>query len=135
MIYGIGTDIVEIARIRAGWERHGERFLRRLLAPSEYADFAAARQPACFLAKRFAAKEAMVKALGTGFRDGIRLTDIGVVHDAAGRPGLACTGRTFGVMQGLGIGISHLSLADERDYAVAFVILLLKDAHINDVCA
>jgi len=135
VIYGIGTDIVRIDRMRAGWERHGERFVRRILAPSELDAFAACRQPASFLAKRFAAKEATVKALGTGFRDGIRLADIGVIHDSAGKPMLVCTGAVSVLMSNLGIGASHLSLTDERDYAVAFVILLLGDAEISRVRA
>lgn len=135
MIYGIGTDIVEIARMRSAWGRHGERFARKILTPVEYAAFSDAKQPVYYLAKRFAAKEAMVKALGTGFRDGIRLTDIGVVHNSAGKPSLLCSGHAETLLQRLHIGACHLSLADERDYAVAFVILLLRDAEISSTFA
>lgn len=124
MIYGIGTDIVQVARMQAGWERHGDRFARKILAPAECEEFSLSKRPACFLAKRFAAKEATAKALGTGVRDGIKLADIGVIHDAAGKPMLACTGHTLTLMQDLGIAGSHLSLSDEREYAVAFVILI-----------
>ena len=131
MIYGIGTDIVEIARMQAGLERHGERFARKLLAPAEHAEFGATKRPACFLAKRFAAKEATVKALGTGMRDGIKLADIAVAHDSAGKPVLTCTGYTLALMQRLGINESHLSLSDERDYAVAFVILIRDARHLH----
>ena len=134
MIYGIGTDIVEIARMRSAWERHGECFARKLLTPAEYAAFVDVKQPAHYLAKRFAAKEAMVKALGTGFRDGVRLIDIGVVHDTAGKPGIVCSGHIEALLRRLNIGACHLSLADEREYAVAFVILL-RDANISSTFA
>lgn len=124
MIHGIGTDIVRVARMQANWERYGRRFASKILAPFEYAAFETDKRPAAFLAKRFAAKEAMVKALGTGFRDGVKLTDIGVAHNAAGKPVLVCSGHTLALMSSLGITESHLSLADEQEYAVAFVILL-----------
>ena len=127
MIYGIGTDIVRVARMQASWARYGQRFAGKILTPAEQAVFSGDKRPAAFLAKRFAAKEALVKALGTGFRDGVKLGDIAVVHNSAGRPGLACSGRTLALMHSLGIGESHLSLADEQEYAVAFVILLLKE--------
>ncbi len=131
MIYGIGTDIVRVARIQANWERYGQRFATKILTPAELAGFAGDKRPAAFLAKRFAAKEAMVKALGTGFRDGVKLSDIAVVHNAAGKPGLACSGHTRALMETAGIGESHLSLADEQEYAVAFVILLLKEPKLS----
>jgi len=127
VIYGIGTDIVRVARIQANWERYGQRFADKILGPSEHVAFEVDKRPAHFLAKRFAAKEAMVKALGTGFRDGIKLADISVTHNAAGKPALICTGLTLAVMSSLGISGSHLSLADEQEYAVAFVILLSQD--------
>jgi holo-[acyl-carrier protein] synthase len=124
MIYGIGTDIVKVARMRDNLERFGERFARRILTDLELEEFLADKRPAQFLAKRFAAKEAVVKALGTGFRDGIKLSDIRVTHDDAGKPGLSCSGRTEALMRKLGVAESHLSLADEYEYSVAFVILL-----------
>ena len=120
---GIGTDIVEVARIQASLDRHGERFVRRVLARAEMEEFLAEKRPAHFLAKRFAAKEAVVKALGTGFRDGIRLTDIRVTRDVLGKPGLEYGGKTALLLEKMGVSLSHISLADEHDYAVAFVIL------------
>ena len=123
MILGIGTDIVGVARIQTSLDRHGERFARRILAPAELEEFFATRHPAHFLAKRFAAKEALVKALGTGFRDGIRFADIRITHDGLGKPGLGCSGKTAALLQQMGVTLSHISLADEHDYAVAFVIL------------
>lgn len=128
MILGIGTDIVKVARMQANLERHGERFARRILAPSELEEFFADKRPAHFLAKRFAAKEALVKALGTGFRDGVKLSDIRVDHDGLGKPGLRYDGKTARLVSQMGVTLSHISLADEYDYAVAFVILDAGDS-------
>ncbi len=127
MIHGIGTDIVEVARMQRNLQRFGERFARRLLTEGEWADFQRSPRPAPFLAKRFAAKEAAAKAMGTGFRDGLSLRHIGVTHDALGRPELAFSGVAAELRQRLNIGLAHLSLADERDYAVAFVTLMRAD--------
>lgn len=126
MILGIGTDIVRIARMEAALARHGEPFAERLLAPEEMADFRASSRPAAFLAKRFAAKEAAVKAMGTGFRDGLSLRHIAVAHEPQGRPYLVFTGRAAEMLESLGAGESHLSLADEQDVAIAFVTLLKR---------
>jgi len=123
LILGIGTDIVGVPRVQKGLDRHGERFARRILAPGELSEFFASNRQAHFLAKRFAAKEALVKALGTGFRHGIRLSDIQITHDGQGKPALGCSGKTAMLLQQRGVTVSHLSLADEYDYAIAFVIL------------
>ena len=124
MIFGIGTDIVRIQRLRADLERYGERFARRILADEELVEFRQAAQQAHFLAKRFAAKEAVVKALGTGFRAGISLHDIAVGHDDRGKPLLVFSERliTYLAERGVADG-GHLSLSDEQEYAVAFVVL------------
>ena len=124
MIFGIGTDIVHVARIQGSLDRFGESFARRILSLVELEEFVGDKRPAHFLAKRFAAKEAAVKALGTGFRGGVKLADIAVVHNEAGRPALTYSGRMAALLQERGVAESHLSLADEQDYAVAFVILL-----------
>lgn len=124
MIFGIGTDIVAIARIEEGLERHGDRFAERILADSELEGFRSAARPASYLAKRFAAKEAMAKALGTGFRDGLSLRHIAVGHDVKGRPLIEVSGRAEELCRELGIGARHLSISDEHEYAVAFVTLL-----------
>ena len=124
IIYGIGTDIVRIARMEADLAQYGERFARRILAPVEFEEYLQSRSPARFLAKRFAAKEAAVKALGTGFSQGIGLHDVAVGHEAAGRPFLIYAGQAQRLCGELGITASHLSIADESDYAVAFVTLL-----------
>ncbi|MDX1655677.1 MAG: holo-ACP synthase [Candidatus Competibacteraceae bacterium] len=123
-VVGIGTDIVAIQRVRDSLERFGERFARRILTADELLEYRQARGTARFLAKRFAAKEAAVKAMGTGFRDGLAFDQIGVTHDPLGRPGLTYRGRAAQWIAGAGIAASLLSLSDERDYAVAFVILL-----------
>ncbi len=124
MIYGIGTDIVAIARIQAGMERFGDKYARRILAANELGSFEKSVKPAHYLAKRFAAKEAAVKAMGTGFRNGISLDQISVNNDLLGKPQLVFSGKAWEICQSLGIGESHLSLSDENDYAIAFVTLL-----------
>lgn len=124
MIHGIGTDIVSVARIQANLERFGARFARRILTEEELADFHHTHRPAHFLARRFAAKEAAAKALGTGFRNGLWLHHIGVAHDGAGRPLLDLRGPAQTLRRRLGVGEGYLSLSDEADYAIAFVTFL-----------
>ncbi|MFA7095062.1 MAG: holo-ACP synthase [Gammaproteobacteria bacterium] len=126
MIYGIGTDIVRVARMRRNLERYGDRFASRILTPLEMAEFAACKRRGHFLAKRFAAKEAAVKALGTGFSKGLGPRQIGVVHDANGKPGLEYYGPAKEYCERVGVDKSLLSIADEDEYAVAFVTLLMK---------
>ena len=122
MIYGIGTDIVAVARLRGMWERHGERVLEKLLTPREIEEFATAADKGRFLAKRFAAKEAFAKALGTGIRPPATLTAIGVGHDELGKPIIECYGQLEKMVK-IKILKTHLSISDEADYAVAYVIL------------
>lgn len=126
VIYGIGTDIVHVPRMQANLARFGERFARRMLNERELQDFRLSAKPAHFLAKRFAAKEAAVKAIGLGFRRGLGLRDIGVRHDRNGRPELEYSARALALLRELGIGDSHLSLADEAEHAIAFVTLLQR---------
>lgn len=128
-IYGIGTDIVSINRMAAALGRHGDQFARRILAPREWEEYQALpgrdpRQAPTFLAKRFAAKEAAVKALGTGFRDGINLPTIWVDHDQWGRPLLEFSAAAAAACQTRNICQALLSLTDEKDYALAFVTLM-----------
>lgn len=122
MIAGIGTDIVAVARLGALYERHGQRALEKLLSPRECADFAGTRQPGRFLAKRFAAKEAFGKALGIGLAAPATLPNIGVAHDALGRPMFEYAAALADHLARRGL-VAHLSISDENDYAVAFVIL------------
>lgn len=127
MIFGIGTDIVSVGRIRDALERHGERFARRILADSELEAYRRATHPENFLAKRFAAKEAAAKAFGTGFRDGLNMRDIAVVNDKKGKPELQFSGRASVLSDELGVGRHYLSLSDEREHAIAFVTFLNKE--------
>ena len=122
MIHGIGTDIVAVKRLQGMWERHGNKALEKLLAPQEFADFAKAADKGRFLAKRFAAKEAFSKALGTGIRPPAVLPAIAVAHDELGKPILAFCGRLAEMIENHGLK-AHLSLSDEADYAIAYVIL------------
>ncbi len=122
MIYGIGTDLVTISRVAALYQRHGERALEKLLAPGECVDCRAAAEPARFLAKRFAAKEAFGKALGTGVRRPALLTAISIAHDELGKPGFEFSPELAAHLAGLRL-TAHLSLSDETDAALAFVIL------------
>ena len=123
MIYGIGTDIAAIARMRDVHTRFGGRLAQRVLAPEEWGEYVQARDKEGFLAKRFAAKEAFSKAAGTGMRAPVTLTAIRVVHDALGRPSLAFSPELTDWMQAKGMGSVHLSISDEREHALAFVLL------------
>jgi len=125
MIYGIGTDIVHVNRMRKNLDKYGDKFARRILTDSEFDEFKDKNDKAAFLAKRFAAKEATAKAMGTGFSGGLSLHHIGVEHDDAGKPILAFLDVAEKFLHEKKIKQTHLSLADERDYAVAFVTLVL----------
>lgn len=122
MIHGIGTDLVVVARLAEMWQRHGERTLDKLLAPAEQADCRASADPGRFLAKRFAAKEALGKALGTGIRAPVLLTAIAVVHDELGKPAFEFLEplKTWIAERRL---VAHLSLSDEAEHALAFVVV------------
>ncbi len=126
MIFGIGTDIVAVQRMARALERHGDRFAARILTPEEMTTYAAAAHKERFLAKRFAAKEAAAKALGTGFSDGLSLHDIRIDNDPRGKPYLTFSGRGAELLDTYAVGESFLSIADEHDYAVAYVTLLRR---------
>ena len=123
MIYGIGTDLVSVKRIKDALFRHGDRFLHRILSEAEVADYAASSQPARFVAKRFAAKEAFSKAWGTGIGAAVGWHDVSVGHDANGKPLVIpspALSEKFSVEK---IVAAHLSLSDEDEHALAFVVL------------
>lgn len=126
MIFGIGTDVVRIERIAAAYERFGTHFVDRLLLPEERAAFDANKRPARFLAMRFAAKEAIVKALGTGFGHGVWIRDVGFVANAWGRPEVRFSARGREVADRLGAGEGHVTLTDEAGLVVAVAILMRK---------
>ena len=123
MIFGVGTDIVELSRIRATYERFGEHFVRRLLMDEELELFRVSKWPVRFLAMRFAGKEATVKAMGTGFRHGVWLRDVGIVNNDWGRPLVVWSGRGREVCRQLGIGAGHVSLTDDAGLVVAFAVV------------
>jgi len=124
MIHGIGTDIVAIARMTRLWDKYREAFAARILADDERQAMLHHANPARFLAKRFAAKEAAAKALGTGFRDGLSLRHIVVMNDALGKPVLRLDGRAAELAEEFGVRASHVSISDEAAYAVAFVMMM-----------
>jgi holo-[acyl-carrier protein] synthase len=123
MIYGVGTDIVEIARVERVLSRYGERFALRILCPPEMARFRGHRQPVAYLAKRFAAKEAFTKALGTGIHAPANWHGVWVVNLRSGQPKLEFTPALAVLLQRRGVDRCHLSLSDEREFASATVIL------------
>lgn len=122
MILGVGTDIAAVARLQGLYERHGEAALTRILAASERVAFERAPDKGRFLAKRFAAKEALAKALGTGLRPPALLPNIAIEHDALGKPAFAYGPELTALMAERG-AVAHLSISDEREHAVAFVVL------------
>ncbi len=133
MIVGVGTDIVQIARLRAVLARSGERFARKVLGPQELAEFEArSRQHESravhFLAKRFAAKEAFCKALGTGFRAPMSWHGLQILNNAQGRPE-PHYGPTLHDYLAARNWRAHIALSDEADYALAFVTLEQIDSN------
>ncbi len=123
MIVGIGTDIVNIARVQAMIDRQGEAIAKRILTDAEWQQYQTSHQPAAFLAKRFAAKEAAAKAFGTGFRDGLSLKHIIVTNNALGQPELTFVERAAELMKQQNINRSLISLSDEETHAIAYVIM------------
>ena len=123
MIVGLGSDLVRIDRLQRALDRFGEGFARRVFTSGErLACEKRSGRAACY-AKRFAAKEALVKALGTGMRGGIWFRDVEVLNDGLGRPFLTVTGAARARMDAMGPVTAHLSLSDEGGFALAFVIL------------
>ena len=126
MIFGIGTDILELRRVEETYGRFGERFVKRLLMPEELAMFPSTRRAVRFLAMRFAAKEAIVKAMGTGFANGMWIRDAGVMPNRAGRPEIIFSMRGRRLCDQLGIGEGHLTLSDEAGLVVAVAVLMRR---------
>ncbi len=127
MILGIGNDIVDIRRIENTLERFGDRFVQRIFTDIERAKSDRRQQRAASYAKRFAAKEACSKALGTGFRRGVFWRDMGVVNEPSGRPTLALSGGALEQLQALlpvdHDAAVHLTITDDYPYAQAVVII------------
>lgn len=123
MIFGVGTDIVELSRIQATYDRFGEHFVRRILMEKEIELFRRSKQPVRFLAMRFAGKEATVKAMGTGFAHGVWLRDVGILNNNWGRPTVTWSERGRRVCDRLGVGSGHVSLTDDAGLVVAFAVV------------
>jgi holo-[acyl-carrier protein] synthase len=123
LIHGIGTDLLDANRIRSGLTRFGEHYADRILAPAEHAGYYASRDPARFLAKCFAAKEAFAKATGTGLRAPVTLRNIAVLRDTQGKPLIECAAELAAWLQQRGVTAHHVSLSDEGDLVLAFVVL------------
>jgi len=123
VIHGIGTDLLNAERIRSGLERFGEHYADRILAPAEHAGYYASRDPARFLAKCFAAKEAFAKATGTGLRAPVTLRNIAVLRDPHGKPFLQCAPELDAWLAARHVTAHHVSLSDEGDLVLAYVIL------------
>ncbi len=123
MIFGIGTDIVELSRIGEIYERFGEHFARRILMDEEMELFRRSKNPVRFLAMRFAGKEATVKAMGTGFGHGVWLRDVGILNNDWGRPVIVWSERGSRVCARLGIGSGHVSLTDDAGLVMAFAVV------------
>lgn len=124
MIFGIGTDIVELSRVQETYNRFGDRFVDRLLMDEERKLFEKNKMPVRFLAMRFAAKEATVKAMGTGFAHGVWIRDVGIVNNAWGRPEIIWSDRGRSVCDNLGIGEGHVSLTDDAGLILAFAVVM-----------
>jgi len=134
MIYGIGTDILSLDRVAGVFDRHGDHAVQRLLLPEAYKLFALSKNPVRFLAMRFAAKEAIVKAMGTGFSNGMWIRDCGTLPDRLGKPEIIFSARGHAKCEELGICGGHLTLTDEAGLVVAFAVLERSstDSSISD---
>ncbi len=122
-IVGLGTDIVEIARIESVIERTADSLAKRVLTQAEFSQYQQQTKPARFLAKRFAVKEAAAKALGTGIRNGLAFNQFEVTNDKLGKPLLSLTGEALNLANKLRATHFHVSITDERHYASATVII------------
>lgn len=123
MIAGIGVDLATVSRVSRVHKKFGDRFARRILNPVEWDTYSHHHNPARFLAKRFAVKEAAVKALGTGERHGVLLKDFYLQHDDLGKPILKVSGKASVRCERQGITHFWVSITDEGDTVAAFVVL------------
>ena len=122
-IFGVGIDIVQIERMERSIDKHGEKFINKILHPNEVVLIDSLKNKARYLAKRFAAKEAFAKALGTGIVEGVTLPRIEIVNDEQGKPLICLHGDTKSKIEEKEINHIFLSISDEKEYAVAQVIL------------
>ena len=123
MIAGIGVDIAETQRFTSLYQKYGERIIKRLLTPREQDQIKQRSHPDRFLATRFAAKEAAVKALGTGFDQGVGYKSIEIKNNSFGKPELVFYKQALNLIHNQKINATHLSISDEKHYVVAMVVL------------
>ena len=128
MIFGRGTDVVQQSRMAKTWDRFGARLVSRLLLDEEQVFFERAKNPVRFLSMRFAAKEAVVKAMGTGFAHGMWVRDVGMVPNDWGQPQIIYSSRGDAMRTKLGIGEGHLTLTDEAGLVVAVAVLMRAES-------
>ncbi|MEE9445488.1 MAG: holo-ACP synthase [Cocleimonas sp.] len=122
-IIGIGTDIVKISRIKRIFNKYPKGFAERILHRNELKVLKGHKSPKTYIAKRFSAKEAVAKALGTGISEGVAFQEIEISNDDKGQPQLTLHGKTLEIAQSLGVKKHFISLSDEQKYAIAYVIL------------
>lgn len=123
MIVGLGIDMCDRRRVSKAIERHGDRFCRRVLVDAELQDLHKHANKSAFVARRIAAKEAVVKALGTGIAAGVGWQQVCVSHTASGQPIATLTGAASQLLEDLGMARVHLSITDEKDYAAAVAVI------------
>ncbi len=123
LVKGVGTDLVEVARIKRSLEERGNAMAQRILNDAEFADFESSNQQVDFLAKRFAVKEAVSKALGTGFSAGVTWKDIELDHHESGQPFAVLHGKAKDRLNELGAEGVYVSLSDEAGLVSAFAVL------------
>ncbi|HWW21287.1 MAG TPA: holo-ACP synthase [Steroidobacteraceae bacterium] len=124
MIFGIGIDVLQAQRMKDSYARFGTHLVERLLLPQERVQFERTRRPDRYLAMHFAAKEAIVKAMGTGFAHGVWIRDVGTVQNKWGRPQVIYSARGERLRRKLGVGEGHVTLTDEAGLVVAVAVLL-----------
>ncbi|MCP1726681.1 holo-[acyl-carrier protein] synthase [Natronospira proteinivora] len=125
-LYGVGTDLVEVARIERAYKRWGERFVDHLLMDAEREEFERSKRKVRYLAMRFSAKEALVKALGTGFRQGMWLRDVGCCQAGSGKPYPIFSDKAEALREERGAGQAEISLTDEAGLIVAFAVMMRR---------
>ena len=123
MIFGVGTDVVEVSRIAKALKRFGDSFAKKILSQEEFLIFQKNNLKENFLAKRFAAKDAFAKALGTGFRGAVNIKSIIVTNNELGRPDIKLENDVALLLREKKIKSCHLSISDEKNIAAAFVVL------------
>jgi holo-[acyl-carrier protein] synthase len=122
-IIGIGTDLVKISRIKRIFKKYPKGFAERILHKNELKIMRDLKDTKTYIAKRFSAKEAVAKALGTGIAHGVAFQEIEIANNENGQPFLILHGKTLEIAEGLGVKNTFISLSDEREYAIAYVVL------------